>query len=178
MVWTMIILYFYFYILFFIFMSWNSLPRPDWPQLHRDSPASVSWVQWSKVCATPAWQSNCTLQTINYPEVYILLICCILGSSWLLRSWFCEQLRQMNWALLYLHRQGDKSDCTYIVLSGRLRSVIRKDDGKKRLAGEYGRGDLVGVVGVSYPLCLLWFSGICLSGYLKRRRKPEWPAEG
>lgn len=44
-------------------------------------------------------------------------------------------------------RQGDKSDCTYIVLSGRLRSVIRKDDGKKRLAGEYGRGDLIGVVG-------------------------------
>lgn len=45
------------------------------------------------------------------------------------------------------HRQGDKSDCTYIVLSGRLRSVIRKDDLKKRLAGEYGRGDLIGVVG-------------------------------
>ncbi|XP_015427838.1 PREDICTED: patatin-like phospholipase domain-containing protein 7 [Myotis davidii] len=43
-------------------------------------------------------------------------------------------------------RQGDKSDCTYIVLSGRLRSVIRKDDLKKRLAGEYGRGDLIGVV--------------------------------
>lgn len=45
-------------------------------------------------------------------------------------------------------RQGDKSDCTYIVLSGRLRSVIRKDDLKKRLAGEYGRGDLIGVVGL------------------------------
>lgn len=46
------------------------------------------------------------------------------------------------------HRQGDKSDCTYIVLSGRLRSVIRKDDLKKHLAGEYGRGDLIGVVGL------------------------------
>ncbi|KAE8574133.1 hypothetical protein XENTR_v10025007, partial [Xenopus tropicalis] len=43
-------------------------------------------------------------------------------------------------------RQGDKSDCTYIVLNGRLRSVIRKDDGKKQLTGEYGRGDLIGVV--------------------------------
>ena len=43
-------------------------------------------------------------------------------------------------------RQGDKSDCTYIVLSGRLRSVIRQDDLKKRLAGKYGRGDLIGVV--------------------------------
>lgn len=43
-------------------------------------------------------------------------------------------------------RQGDKSDCTYIVLNGRLRSVIRMDDGKKHLTGEYGRGDLIGVV--------------------------------
>lgn len=47
-------------------------------------------------------------------------------------------------------RQGDKSDCTYIVLNGRLRSVIRMDDGKKHLTGEYGRGDLIGVVRVSF----------------------------
>lgn len=45
-----------------------------------------------------------------------------------------------------VYRQGDKSDSTFIVLSGRLRSVIAKDDGKKELAGEYGRGDLIGVV--------------------------------
>lgn len=43
-------------------------------------------------------------------------------------------------------RQGDKSDCTYIVLNGRLRSVIKMDNGKKHLTGEYGRGDLIGVV--------------------------------
>uniref|UniRef100_A0A452RI91 lysophospholipase n=1 Tax=Ursus americanus TaxID=9643 RepID=A0A452RI91_URSAM len=62
-------------------------------------------------------------------------------------------VRQIDFALDWMeveagravYRQGDKSDCTYIVLSGRLRSVIRKDDGKKRLAGEYGRGDLIGV---------------------------------
>lgn len=47
---------------------------------------------------------------------------------------------------LFAFRQGDKSDSTFIVLSGRLRSVIAKDDGKKELAGEYGRGDLIGVV--------------------------------
>lgn len=47
---------------------------------------------------------------------------------------------------LIVFRQGDKSDSTFIVLSGRLRSVIAKDDGKKELAGEYGRGDLIGVV--------------------------------
>lgn len=32
------------------------------------------------------------------------------------------------------------------MLSGRLRSVILKEDGKKELIGEYGRGDLIGVV--------------------------------
>uniref|UniRef100_A0A8C5JLU2 lysophospholipase n=1 Tax=Junco hyemalis TaxID=40217 RepID=A0A8C5JLU2_JUNHY len=48
--------------------------------------------------------------------------------------------------LLFSCRQGDKSDCTYIVLNGRLRSVLRMDDGKKHLTGEYGRGDLIGVV--------------------------------
>lgn len=46
-------------------------------------------------------------------------------------------------------RQGDKSDCTYIVLNGRLRSVIQKGSGKKELVGEYGRGDLIGVVSVA-----------------------------
>lgn len=43
-------------------------------------------------------------------------------------------------------RQEEKSDSTFIVLSGRLRSVIMKEDGKKELIGEYGRGDLIGVV--------------------------------
>uniref|UniRef100_A0A671NS05 lysophospholipase n=1 Tax=Sinocyclocheilus anshuiensis TaxID=1608454 RepID=A0A671NS05_9TELE len=63
-------------------------------------------------------------------------------------------VRQIDFALDWtaleagraVYRQGDKSDSTFIVLSGRLRSVIMKDDGKKELAGEYGRGDLIGVV--------------------------------
>uniref|UniRef100_A0A3B1JXB1 lysophospholipase n=1 Tax=Astyanax mexicanus TaxID=7994 RepID=A0A3B1JXB1_ASTMX len=63
-------------------------------------------------------------------------------------------VRQIDFALDWMaveagravYRQGDKSDCTFIVLSGRLRSVILKEDGKKELTGEYGRGDLIGVV--------------------------------
>lgn len=63
-------------------------------------------------------------------------------------------VRQMDFAIDWmaveagraLYRQGDRSDCTYIVLNGRLRSVIQKTNGKKELAGEYGRGDLIGVV--------------------------------
>ncbi|NXH14585.1 PLPL6 esterase, partial [Bucco capensis] len=63
-------------------------------------------------------------------------------------------VRQMDFAIDWmaveagraLYRQGDKSDSTYIVLNGRLRSVIQKGSGKKELIGEYGRGELVGVV--------------------------------
>uniref|UniRef100_A0A8C5A3T4 Patatin like phospholipase domain containing 7 n=1 Tax=Gadus morhua TaxID=8049 RepID=A0A8C5A3T4_GADMO len=63
-------------------------------------------------------------------------------------------VRQIDFALDWMaleagravYRQNDRSDSTFIVLSGRLRSVIAKDDGKKELAGEYGRGDLIGVV--------------------------------
>ena len=50
----------------------------------------------------------------------------------------------------YFLRQDDQSDCTYIVLNGRLRSVIRKANGKKELVGEYGRGDLIGVVSLCF----------------------------
>ncbi|NXD74579.1 PLPL6 esterase, partial [Eolophus roseicapillus] len=63
-------------------------------------------------------------------------------------------VRQMDFAIDWmaveagraLYRQGDKSDCTYLVLNGRLRSVIQKGSGKKELVGEYGRADLIGVV--------------------------------
>ncbi|CAH0558713.1 unnamed protein product [Brassicogethes aeneus] len=63
-------------------------------------------------------------------------------------------VRQVDFALDWLfiesgravYRQDDESDSTYIVLSGRLRSVITHKNGKKELVGEYGKGDLIGVV--------------------------------
>ncbi|XP_063216401.1 neuropathy target esterase sws isoform X4 [Bacillus rossius redtenbacheri] len=63
-------------------------------------------------------------------------------------------VRQVDFALDWVflesgravYRQGDDSDSTFIVLSGRLRSVITHSNGKKELVGEYGRGDLVGIV--------------------------------
>lgn len=65
-------------------------------------------------------------------------------------------VRQIDFALDWVHyesgraiyRQGDKPDNTYIVLSGRLRSAITRPNGKKEFVGEYGRGDLVGIVEV------------------------------
>ncbi|XP_066994336.1 neuropathy target esterase sws isoform X2 [Anabrus simplex] len=63
-------------------------------------------------------------------------------------------VRQVDFALDWVflesgravYRQGDESDSTFIVLSGRLRSVITHSNGKKELVGEYGKGDLVGIV--------------------------------
>ena len=46
------------------------------------------------------------------------------------------------------YRQGDESDCVYIVLNGRLRSVVQLPSKKKELVAEYGRGELVGIVEV------------------------------
>ncbi|KXJ74816.1 hypothetical protein RP20_CCG012875 [Aedes albopictus] len=45
-----------------------------------------------------------------------------------------------------VYRQDENSDCTYIVLNGRLRSVITHSNGKKEIVGEYGKGDLIGIV--------------------------------
>lgn len=63
-------------------------------------------------------------------------------------------VRQVDFALDWLflesgravYRQDEESGSTFIVLSGRLRSVITHPGGKKELVGEYGKGDLVGIV--------------------------------
>ncbi|QKX60247.1 uncharacterized protein TRUGW13939_07390 [Talaromyces rugulosus] len=43
-----------------------------------------------------------------------------------------------------IHHQGDESDSIYIVLNGRLRSVLEKPDGKIQVLDEYGQGESVG----------------------------------
>ncbi|KAL7980924.1 hypothetical protein Chor_002078 [Crotalus horridus] len=78
----------------------------------------------------------------------------VLGVAHMVVKRMSSFVRQVDFALDWMeveagravYRQGDHSDCTYIVLNGRLRSVIKLDDGKKHLTGEYGRGDLIGVV--------------------------------
>ncbi|XP_045168122.2 patatin-like phospholipase domain-containing protein 7 isoform X1 [Mercenaria mercenaria] len=65
-------------------------------------------------------------------------------------------VRQIDFALDWmmieagraLFRQGDHSDSIYIVLTGRLRTVITSSGDKKEMVGEYGRGELVGIVEV------------------------------
>ncbi|XP_032234183.2 patatin-like phospholipase domain-containing protein 7 isoform X2 [Nematostella vectensis] len=65
-------------------------------------------------------------------------------------------LRQIDYALDWMHieagravyRQGEQSNCIFIVLNGRLRSVVTLEDGKKELVSEAGRGELIGLVEV------------------------------
>ena len=48
-------------------------------------------------------------------------------------------------------RQEDEASAAYIILSGRLRSVVKRDDGKKELVDEFGRGEAIGVVSQPRP---------------------------
>ena len=65
-------------------------------------------------------------------------------------------VRQIDFALDWIHleagralyKQGESSDSTFIVLNGRLRSVITQESGRKEVVAEYGKGDLVGIVSV------------------------------
>ena len=55
----------------------------------------------------------------------------------------------LDWMLIEsgkaLYRQGDEADCTYVILSGRLRSVVQRN-GNRELSGEFGRGELCGII--------------------------------
>ena len=44
------------------------------------------------------------------------------------------------------HRQGDEASAAYIILNGRVRSVVKRADGKKELEDEFGRGEIIGMV--------------------------------
>jgi len=62
-------------------------------------------------------------------------------------------VRQIDFALDWvkveagksLYKQGSTGDCLYIILHGRMRSVLSKGDGKKELVSEFGRGEIVGI---------------------------------
>jgi len=65
-------------------------------------------------------------------------------------------VRQIDFALDWmeleagraLYKQGDEANAAYIILNGRVRSVVRRTDGKKELVNEFGRGETIGVVEV------------------------------
>jgi NTE family protein/lysophospholipid hydrolase len=47
-----------------------------------------------------------------------------------------------------LIRQGERADCMYLVLSGRLRAYVDRSDGPDAPVGEIGRGEIVGEMGL------------------------------
>jgi len=57
-----------------------------------------------------------------------------------------------------LHRQGDDCDSIYIVLNGRLRTIIEKEPGKIEILSEYSQGESVGemevLMGIPFPSTL------------------------
>lgn len=56
---------------------------------------------------------------------------------------FALEWVQVNTGQVIYH-QGDESDAIYLVLNGRLRSVLEGRDGKMTVIGEYGQGESVG----------------------------------
>uniref|UniRef100_A0A8C1PJU9 lysophospholipase n=1 Tax=Cyprinus carpio TaxID=7962 RepID=A0A8C1PJU9_CYPCA len=102
-------------------------------------------------------ERDCTYLKISKSDLYEIMReqpSVVLSAAHTVAIRMSPFVRQMDFAIDWmaveagraLYRQDDQSDCTYIVLNGRLRSVIRKANGKKELVGEYGRGDLIGVV--------------------------------
>ncbi|CAB4023879.1 patatin-like phospholipase domain-containing 7 isoform X2 [Paramuricea clavata] len=98
----------------------------------------------------------CQLGVLSKSDIYGILLQrprVILNLSSTLTSRLTPLVRNIDYALDWVHmeagraiyRQGDESDCLYIVLNGRLRSVVTQNK-KKELVGEHGRGELVGVV--------------------------------
>ncbi|KAG8519261.1 Neuropathy target esterase [Galemys pyrenaicus] len=102
-------------------------------------------------------QRDCAFLRVSKADFYGIMRAqpsVVLSAAHTVAARMSSFVRQMDFAIDWtaveagraLYRQGDRSDCTYIVLNGRLRSVIQRGSGKKELVGEYGRGDLVGVV--------------------------------
>uniref|UniRef100_A0A3B3Y9X1 lysophospholipase n=1 Tax=Poecilia mexicana TaxID=48701 RepID=A0A3B3Y9X1_9TELE len=98
---------------------------------------------------------DCTYLKISKSDFYIMkeqpnVVLSVAHTVAIRMSAFVRQMDfAIDWMAVEAGRalyQDDQSDCTYIILNGRLRSVIRKANGKKELVGEYGRGDLIGVV--------------------------------
>lgn len=81
-------------------------------------------------------------------------------------------VRQMDFALDWmeleagraLYRQGDDASAAFIILNGRVRSVVRKSEGKKELVDEYGRGETIGLVRRSSVYILDVYRNTCIVG--------------
>ena len=87
----------------------------------------------------------------GHPEVALRLALSVVGN---LSAYVRSIDFALEWTLVEsgkaLFRQGGEADSVYVVLSGRLRSVIAHGQegggGRRELVAEYGRGELTGIV--------------------------------
>lgn len=85
----------------------------------------------------------------SHPEVMI-------NASYICITRLSPLLRQADFALEWvainagqaLYKQGDPSDCVYVILNGRFREVNLLPDGNRQVVSELGRGDFVGFLEV------------------------------
>lgn len=70
---------------------------------------------------------------------------------------YAMEWMQIN-ASQVLHRQGDECDSIYIVLNGRLRTILEREPGKIEILGEFSQGESVGemevLMGTPFPSTL------------------------
>ncbi|XP_031548812.1 patatin-like phospholipase domain-containing protein 7 [Actinia tenebrosa] len=103
--------------------------------------------------------SECSLAVITKAHFYSFMRQrprVILNVSYSLVKRLSPFLRQIDYALDWMHieagralyRQDEMSKSIYIVLNGRLRSVVKLENGKKELVSEAGRGEIIGLVEV------------------------------
>ncbi|KAI5740360.1 hypothetical protein M8J76_003050 [Diaphorina citri] len=110
--------------------------------------ASVFTIQ-SRLPATIAWLPQDDCSTLIDADMNVTLK---IAHSVLKRmSPFVRQFDfALDWVFLEggqaVYRQYDRSDSTYIVLTGRLRSVKTLESGKRKEEAEYSKGDLVGLI--------------------------------
>ncbi len=95
-----------------------------------------------------------TIKKENFHKIIAVQPTVVLTVAGLIVSRMSPFVRQIDFALEWslieagnaLFRQTNKAENIFIVLNGRLRSILKNDENKKQLVGEFGRGDLVGIV--------------------------------
>jgi lysophospholipid hydrolase len=102
---------------------------------------------------------NSHLVMIANTHLYQILSACpkaICGLAYDLTQRLSTLMRHVDFAVDWmvleagkaLYKQGDQADLAYVVLNGRLRSVVKKRDGKREIVEEHGRGETVGLTEV------------------------------
>lgn len=113
-----------------------------------DEPSFFTVTSLQNNCQVASLDAKYVRQCMNlFPQVTLKLAMSVIEQ-------LSPYVRSIDFALEWLqlesgralYRQNEFSDSTYVVLSGRLRSVIQRTKNKREFVAECGRGDLIGIV--------------------------------